>query len=116
MGAGGYGHGSSSMGKWIQYNLEKDRAVGSVLFPPLFGDPPQVVTMDMVDLPFGYGQGSGSATWLSRFMARMTASIRRTMWDLLAPPSRCEGQYAHNSCTRTTAPNAGSAWWVLLRP
>lgn len=63
--AGGYGHGSSTISGWILHNIKRDRAAGSVRYPPMFGEPPEVQTEDWVPLPFGYGRGSSTvAGWL----------------------------------------------------
>merc|ERR1719221_916842 len=38
--AGGYGHGSSTLSAWIQANIDRDRALGRVQYPPAFGEKP----------------------------------------------------------------------------
>jgi hypothetical protein len=64
--AGGYGHGSSTLSKWILSNIQKDASSQKVEYPPAFGQPPLMQTRDYVQLPFGYGGGSGTlAKWLS---------------------------------------------------
>lgn len=64
--AGGYGHGSSTLSKWIQHNIQADKEQrGRVQYPPAFGEPPRMQTRDIKELPFGYGHGSGTiARWL----------------------------------------------------
>mmetsp|Transcript_89813 Transcript_89813/g.159736 ORF Transcript_89813/g.159736 Transcript_89813/m.159736 type:complete len:139 (+) Transcript_89813:76-492(+) len=65
--AGGYGHGSSSLSRWIQTNIDKDLAAGKPQYPPAFGEPPRAQTRDYRPLPFGYGSGSGTiAKWLAK--------------------------------------------------
>lgn len=64
--AGGYGHGSSTVSKWIQHNIQADiEHRGRVQYPPAFGEPPRMQTRDLRELPFGYGHGSSTvARWL----------------------------------------------------
>ena len=84
---GGYGKGSSKLGKWVQSKLDKDKSKGRATgagrtrtttkpFPRRWGGPP-VGTMpddddrhdssDWVDLPEGYGRGSPTlAKWIKR--------------------------------------------------
>lgn len=64
--AGGYGHGSSTLSKWIQHNIQADlEQRGRVQYPPAFGEPPKMQTRDLRELPFGYGHGSSTiARWL----------------------------------------------------
>ncbi|CAJ1420580.1 unnamed protein product [Effrenium voratum] len=65
--AGGYGHGSGSLSRWIYQNIQADRAAGKVQYPPAFGEAPKMQTRDLRPLPFGYGQGSGTmASWLKK--------------------------------------------------
>lgn len=52
---GGYGHGSSTMAKWIAEKMEADAKAGQVNFPPAWGSPPDTQTCDILDLPLGYG-------------------------------------------------------------
>ena len=78
---GGYGEGSSSLGRWIQTNLDKDKAApvdpknkpapkvfngpSGKAFPAHWGEPPRIQTRDLRELPAGYGQGSSTlARWI----------------------------------------------------
>ena len=64
---GGYGHGSSTLAKWIESNMARDREAGSVQWPPAWGQPPRRQTRDLRTLPFGYGRGSGTlAKWIAQ--------------------------------------------------
>jgi len=64
--AGGYGHGSSTLSKWILGNIQKDVSARNVQYPPAFGHQPLMQTRDYTTLPFGYGHGSGTILkWLS---------------------------------------------------
>tara|TARA_Y100001934_G_scaffold115729_1_gene141647 strand:+ start:1290 stop:3719 length:2430 start_codon:yes stop_codon:yes gene_type:complete len=72
----GYGRGSSTLGRWIQENLDKDAAkgkpTGKVLkgpsgkaYPAHWGAPPLRQTRDLRPLPGGYGRGSSTlAGWI----------------------------------------------------
>jgi len=63
---GGYGHGSSTLFKWIEAKMCADRAQ-QIQYPPAFGAVPRMQTRDYRPLPFGYGHGSGTlATWLRK--------------------------------------------------
>ena len=89
----GYGRGSSTLAKWIQQNLDKDKQAGIAppkpggpvvvrppirppivrpgggrkQYPPHWGDPPRIQTRDLRQLPGGYGMGSGTlAKWIQQ--------------------------------------------------
>eukprot|EP00931_Biecheleriopsis_adriatica_P062051 TRINITY_DN37355_c0_g1_i1.p1 TRINITY_DN37355_c0_g1~~TRINITY_DN37355_c0_g1_i1.p1 ORF type:complete len:156 (-),score=22.62 TRINITY_DN37355_c0_g1_i1:69-536(-) len=65
--AGGYGHGPSSLSRWIFDNINKDISARNPQYPPEFGEPPKAQTRDFRVLPFGYGMGSGTlAKWLEK--------------------------------------------------
>lgn len=86
----GYGQGSSVEAKWIQQNMDKDAqdarerqqsaredhagvyyAPNGKVYPPVWGPPPLAQTKDLVTLPGGFGQGSGTlAAWIRDHMAR----------------------------------------------
>ena len=60
---GGYGYGSSTLGRWIQQNMWRDQGISSYngkAFPKVWGEPPAAQTKDLRPLPCGYGLGSGT--------------------------------------------------------
>jgi hypothetical protein len=90
----GFGHGSGTIKKWIEKHLEEDKRAAKKSevkgaasgdtgkeqpifpgakkpFPSRWGSPPKVATMDMVQWPDGYGQGSGSVgKWIKENMRK----------------------------------------------
>lgn len=72
---GGYGHGSSTLAKWIQRNLDRDKRTPPVNmpkpFPAHWGPQPRIQSRDYRPLPGGYGKGSSTlARWIQAHLNR----------------------------------------------
>lgn len=91
----GYGRASSAEEKWIRQSIDKDARDASPyvsnqvsvlrdhagiyyspngrVYPPVWGAPPLAETNEVVTLPGGFGQGSGTlAAWIRDHMARQS--------------------------------------------
>ena len=94
--AGGYGHGSGSLSRWIYQHIQEDLKAGRPQFPPAFGEVPKMQTRDLRILPFGYGQGSGTvAVWL----AKRAKEVYGASPEEFAPMQKLLGKQAMKSET-----------------
>ncbi len=111
---GGYGNGSSTLAGWIANNLKKDRENGELgsgptppennlghkapngnHFPKHWGNPPQIQTRDLGDLPGGYGKGSGTlARWIAENLKKDRENPQLGSGPTLPPGSTGGGELA----------------------